>query len=225
MKPEEREDQRYAQKDFCSISHEEEIMFSLLEQYIKQQKLDSQNVKILDIGCGSGRIGKKIAEKGYNVVGLDFSSEAIKKALEIGIHAKWCNLDEGIPEEDNFFDVVWAGDIIEHVFDPINLLKEVNRVLKSDGIAIMTIPSDVGLISRIKILFGISHQEQMYMTSGFYKHHTFFTPRLIKFMLQKAGFISMEIFKKILILGEHRYETTLLPSAFFNEMIIQVRKT
>lgn len=223
MKPEEREDQRYATEDYCPISKEEQMMFELLDRYTQEKKVPTSNLRVLDIGCGSGRISKELMKKGYQVVGLDFSEEAIKKALAQGVNAKKTNLDEGIPENSEAYDIVWAGDIVEHVFDPIGLLKESQRVLKTGGAMLITIPSDVGLISRIKMLFGISHQEQMYYSSGFYKHHTFFTPRLIKFMLQKAG-LHMHTFKKILILGKNRYETNFLPSAFFNEMIIEARK-
>lgn len=222
MKPEERENQRYSKNDFCTVSKEEEKMLNILSEYKKS--LGNKSLKVLDIGCGSGRIGKKIQDLGNQVTGLDFSEEAVKKASENGISAKKANLDEGIPEIDNTYDAVWAGDIIEHVFDPIGLLKESFRVLKKDGIILITIPSDVGIVSRIKMLFGISHQEQMYMTSGFYKHHTFFTPRLIRFMLKKSGF-HIEEFHKILILGKNRYQVNLFPSAFFNEMIIRAKKS
>ena len=221
MKPEERENQRYTAEDFCPISKEEEIMFGLLKQYTRGRQI--HQMRILELGCGSGRISRELQKQGHEVIGYDFSEEAVKKAVADGVNAKRANLDEGIPEENGLFDVVWAGDVVEHVFDPIGLLKESARVLKPGGIILITIPSDVGLVSRVKMLFGISHQEQMYYSSGFYKHHTFFTPRLIRYMLEKAGF-QEKVFKKILILGAKRYEIRRLPSAFFNEMIICARK-
>lgn len=221
MKPEERENQRYAAEDYCPISREEEIMFSLLTSHTG--KRNPREMRILDVGCGSGRISQELIKLGYQVAGLDFSEEAVKKAVASRVSAKRANLDEGIQETDQSFDVVWAGDIVEHVFDPMGLLKESARVLKPGGVMLITIPSDVGLVSRIKMLFGISHQEQMYYTSGFYKHHTFFTPRLIRFMLKKAG-LREEVFRRILILGRRRYEIPKAPSAFFNEMIIKARK-
>lgn len=223
MKPEERESQRYAEKDFCTISKEEKLMMNLLLEYRSKIKSEDIPLKILDIGCGSGRIGKILQNAGYQVTGLDFADEAVKKAIANGINAKRANLDEGIPESDSMYDVVWAGDIIEHVFDPIGLLRECFRVLKKGGVILITIPSDVGLVSRIKMLFGVSHQEQMYMTSGFYKHHTFFTPRLIRFMLAKAN-LHIEKFLTILILGKSHYRVPGFSSAFFNEMIIQAKK-
>lgn len=223
MNPEQREDQRYALQNYCPISKEEQIMFSLLSRYTKKRKVAPHELKILDIGCGSGKISKELLKKGYQVIGLDFSEEAIKKARAQGIQARKANLDEGIPEADGTFNVVWAGDIVEHVFDPIGLLKESARVLTRGGIMLITIPNDVGIVSRLKMLFGISHQEQMYRTSGFYKHHTFFTPCLIRFMLEKSG-LHEKIFYKILILGKKHFLIRFLPSAFYNEMIIQAEK-
>lgn len=219
MKPEQMENKRYKTADFGTISMEEKIMLHMLKKYTNKQ---NRVLKILDVGCGSGTVAKIIKDAGHAVKGLDFSEEALKRANERGIETKQCNLDEGIPEPDNMYDVVWEGDIVEHVFDPIGLLKESARILKPNGLLLVTIPNDVGLISRIKMLFGISHQEQMYMTSGFYKHHTFFTPRLIRFMLHNAGFEIVE-FHKILNIGR-RYKIKFLPSMFFNEMVIQAEK-
>lgn len=225
MKPEQIENSRYKKEDFCIIKKEEEIMFSFLEEFSEKVNGNGNHAKIniLDIGCGSGRITKKIQDKGYRVNGLDFSEEAIKKAKQIGITANICNLDNGIMTDSDSYDVIWAGDIIEHVFDPIGLLKESHRVLKNGGVILMTIPSDVGLISRIKILFGQSYQSAMYKNSGYYKHHTFFNINLIKFMLKKAGFKIIRI-KKLLIIGSYRINVDWAPSVFYNEMIIYAKK-
>lgn len=219
MKSEQMEDARYKTADFGTISMEEELMLNMLKKYASEQK---RSLQVLDVGCGSGTISKVIQDLGHTVKGIDFSGEALRRAQERGIKTKQCNLDEGIPEPDNTYDVVWEGDIVEHVFDPIGLLKESARVLKPSGHLMITVPNDVGLVSRIKMLFGISHQERMYMTSGFYKHHTFFTPRLMRFMLYKAGFEIIES-HNILNIGK-RYRIKFLPSMFFNEMVIQAKK-
>ncbi len=213
------ENERYKKDDFGTISMEEKIMLDILRKHSIQEK---RIMSVLDVGCGSGTIAKIIQDAGHSVKGLDFSEEALKRAAERGVDTKQCNLDEGIPEDSEAYDVVWEGDIVEHVFDPIGLLNESSRVLKKRGILLLTIPNDVGLISRLMILCGISHQEQMYRTSGFYKHHTFFTPSLIQFMLKKNGF-EIEEFHKILNIGK-RYRISFLPSMFYNEMIIKARK-
>jgi 2-polyprenyl-3-methyl-5-hydroxy-6-metoxy-1,4-benzoquinol methylase len=223
MKPQQIENQRYKKEDHCKIMLEEEMMFKLLNDWSEQCQMPKSDIKILDLGCGSGLITKKIKNLGYQVNGLDFSEEAIKKAIANGIDAKICNLDEKIDALDQEYDVVWAGDIIEHVFDPIGLLKEINRVLKSRGILIICIPSDVGLVSRFKILLGYSYQESIYKKSGYYKHHTFFNLSLVSFMLNRNNF-KIEKINKVLILNRKRFHIKFLPSPFYNELIIKAQK-
>ena len=79
---------------------------NLLLEYRKNVKSGETPLKVIDIGCGSGRIGRKLQDSGCQVTGLDFADEAVKKAIANGVNAKRANLDEGIPEEDNSYDVV-----------------------------------------------------------------------------------------------------------------------
>lgn len=223
MKPQQIENNRYKKDEHCKINLEEDLMFEVLEKYAKQLNKKKEEIIVLDIGCGSGAITKKIIDLGYSAEGLDFSEEAVSRAIKNGINAKVCDLDTGISKPDQKYDFVWAGDIIEHVFDPIGLLKEINRVLKPSGKLILSIPSDVGLVSRIKMLFGISYQEQMYRRSGYYKHHTFFNLSLISFMLSNVNLAPINI-SKILILNKKRYRVDLLPSAFYNTLVITASK-
>lgn len=199
-------------------------MFSGLDHYRHERKISAKKLSVLDIGCGTGRIGKEIQKRGYQVTGLDFSSVAVSKAKKLGINAKLCDIDAGLSTETSHaHDVVWAGDIIEHVFDPLGLLREVKRVLKKEGALLLSIPSDVGIVSRIKMLLGISYQEQMYRRSGFYKHHTFFNLRLITYMLAKTGFRIVSTEKLLISPNKKRYRMNGFPSAFYNEIVITAK--
>lgn len=223
MKPDGHEDARYRKGEYNTIELEERLMFRLLAQSTNELQLAPRSMTIVDLGCGNGNAAMRLMQRGYSVVGLDFSSVAVEKASKNGIDAKVCNLDEGIPLPDASAHIAWAGDVLEHVFDPIGLLKEVQRVLRPGGYLLVTIPSDVGLVSRIKMLFGISHQEQMYRSSGFYKHHTFFSPSLIRFMLEQASLREVD-FYRVLILAGRRFAMPVVPAAFFNEMVIRAKK-
>ena len=157
MTPEERENRNYLKGYQNPIDMEEEVMFSSLP-LIKGGKL-------LDVGCGEGTISLELQKRGFEVYGLDFSSVAVRKAKETGINAIECNVDkDGLPFEDNYFDIVWAGDVIEHVFDPIFLLSEIGRLVKSKGKIFISVPNEVNLMRRISLFVtGKSHQSDIYI--------------------------------------------------------------
>jgi len=98
---------------------------------------------ILDVGCGSGWVAKEFLPKGKQVYSLDISviNPAIVKKLfpsekHFGITADSFHL----PFTDNSFDCVIASEIIEHVLEPKNFIRELLRVVKSGGSLIITTP-------------------------------------------------------------------------------------
>ena len=194
----EREDMLYREGKRCAIADEETNMMAMLGETSEQKSL-------LDLGCGTGEISVALQEMGYKTKGLDFSSEAIKIGKSNGLDCDLADLDQGIPEEDSSYDVVWAGDVIEHVFDPILVLSEASRVLKSDGKFYATIPYDINYKARLKTAFGVSYQESVYRQFKQFKHHTFFSERLMRYMYECA---KLEITDLTYVINL----TTLLPS-------------
>lgn len=186
MRPEEREDIRYSKGAENPIEIEERLMFSFLPTVT----LNNQQ-KLLDIGCGIGQISLELKKRGLEVTGVDFSAAAVNKCLAQGLNAIKSDVDkDGLRFADNSFDVVWVSDVIEHVFDPIFLLKETNRVLKKDGKLIFSVPNDFNIYNRTKIfLTGQSIQSKTYKDLGQCKHHTFFSWELLNYMLAKTKFV------------------------------------
>ena len=180
MIPVERENKLYTNGKRCIISKAEEILFSFLSPG-----------KVLDIGCGSGETALELKHKGYEVTGLDFSPVAVKLSEAKGIDCQVVDLDTGIPFDDDTFDTVWAGDIIEHVFDPIFVLREVKRVLVAGGQLLLSVPYDLNLSNRLKTMLGHSYQESVYKLYGQYKHHTFISMPMIREFLK--DFVIKEI--------------------------------
>ena len=161
MKANEREDQLYKGGKRIQTDDDEKIMFDFLKIYSKVE-----NLYALDIGCATGEITKKLIDKGYKAKGIDFSTVAIDICKREGLDCYVTDVDEGINESNNTFDLVWAGDIVEHVFDPMLLIKEVERVLKPGKIFLFSIPNDTHIINRLRLLFGRSPQEVTYKTLG-----------------------------------------------------------
>jgi methionine biosynthesis protein MetW len=112
--------------------------------------------RFLDVGCGDGSFAEAIREEvGCEVFGIDISEEAIYKAKERGIEGVSLDIDsEDLPFENNFFDSVFCGEVIEHVYSPDNLLGELYRVLEPDGLLLLTTPNMASWFNRISLLFG-----------------------------------------------------------------------
>jgi ubiquinone/menaquinone biosynthesis C-methylase UbiE len=93
---------------------------------------------ILDLGCGTGRYSKIFSLIGMEVIGLDISKVALKLARK---HQQ--NLVLGTAEKLPFrevFDRIFAMDIIEHVLNDLECLKEITRVTKNEGIIFISFP-------------------------------------------------------------------------------------
>jgi ubiquinone/menaquinone biosynthesis C-methylase UbiE len=112
-------------------------------------KVPKDICKILDVGCGKGWVAKHYLPKGVKVHSLDVSTSNPAKVKELypsddhkGIAADSFLL----PFYDNSFDIVVASEIIEHVIDPAEFVKELFRVVKKGGKLLVTTPYKEKLI-------------------------------------------------------------------------------
>ncbi len=113
--------------------------------------------RILDVGCGDGNFSKLIGEAcgAKEVYGIEISEKGVEMARRNGIKCYQLDVDiEDFPFKENFFDAVFAGEIIEHLFDPDHFLNEVYRVLKPQGIFILTTPNLASIHNRVALLLG-----------------------------------------------------------------------
>lgn len=113
----------------------------LFESIIHSLEL-AKDASILDIGTSTGTNLRMLRDSGYvNVRGLDMHEEAIRWCASKGLG----QVDQGdicnIPSESNVYDLVMATDIIEHVDDDLQALREVLRVLKPGAKALITVPA------------------------------------------------------------------------------------
>lgn len=113
--------------------------------------------RFLDIGCYDGKLSLYFSSilNTKEVYGVDKSKKAVASAKEKGIKAYELDLDEeNLPFEDNYFDTILCGEVIEHLFDPDHLLDETYRVLKDDGLCILTTLNLGWWLNRFALLFG-----------------------------------------------------------------------
>ncbi len=145
--------------------------------------------KILDVGCGDGAIYSLIKEKCKNYYGIDISKTALSQIKDKKVNTKVVNINEQkLPFQDNFFDYVVCLDVIEHVFDPVNLVDELFRVTQKEGFVIISTPNIRYYKHILKLIFG-----RFPKTSGDKEHydgghlHYFTYKDLIELCSQKSS--------------------------------------
>lgn len=109
---------------------------------------------LLDLGCRDGTLTNHFVEEN-RVIGLDIDKEALSICKDkLGIETVWHNANERLPFEDSLFDVVVAGELLDHIYSPHLLIKEIRRTLKNDGYFIGSIPNALYIKNRLKFLIG-----------------------------------------------------------------------
>jgi ubiquinone/menaquinone biosynthesis C-methylase UbiE len=103
---------------------------------------DHEPLRVLDAGCGTGALLDRLKDRGdVELYGLDFSGQALAYTRQRG-HARLVQGDlTRLPFPDGTFDVVTALDVVEHVREDEQALNEVNRVLRPDGVLLVSVPA------------------------------------------------------------------------------------
>lgn len=104
--------------------------------------------RLLDVSCGEGVFLGVARRAGLEAVGVDFSLVAVRKARLVSSQAALANAQR-LPFADNSFDYVTNIGSLEHYFDPVEGAREMARVLRRDGVAIILLPNAFGIFGNI----------------------------------------------------------------------------
>ena len=161
------------------------VYYQRIVEDVRRLSVDPKG-KLLDIGCFDGTLAAQFLPE-REVYGIEGHKQACRKANEKGVKAHLSDLDKALPFENSLFDCVIAAEVIEHVYDTDFLLQEIRRVLKSDGVLVMSIPNLACLSNRIKMLFGGYPRYGEYRAGGA-GHIRVYTAQVIKEQLIENGF-------------------------------------
>lgn len=175
-------------KEFNSFRYSSDVEINDVEKIRinKVLRLIGRNKSILDLACWDGSISEIIKKNNNKVLGIEISDNAIKKArakgievFDIDLNSNWSN---NVAEK---FDVVFAGEIIEHIFDTDNFLKQVWQVLKPSGFLVITTPNVASLGRRLLLLLGRSPLIEVTARNYDAGHIRYFTfSSLLKLLLE-----------------------------------------
>jgi ubiquinone/menaquinone biosynthesis C-methylase UbiE len=140
--------------------------------------------RVLDLGCGDGAFAAALVAAGCVVTMADVAGEALRRARARAPGAEAVQLVEGapLPFAEDAFDVVWAGEVLEHVADVVGLLAEVRRVLRWGGALVATTPWHGRVVVATDTHFDPRAD-----------HLRFFSARTLRAVLADAGFASVDV--------------------------------
>ncbi|MBI2007269.1 MAG: class I SAM-dependent methyltransferase [Candidatus Blackburnbacteria bacterium] len=157
------------------------IILSLIRKYFGGIP---KNLKILDAGCGTGLLAKKLAKFG-DVGAIDSSREAVRFSKKRGVRVLLASVNK-LPFKDNFFDLVVSVDVIYHkAVDDKGALGEFFRVLKPNGILILRVPANSWL--------GTLHDEHVHTRERYSKGELKNKLEDTDFIIEKLSFVNLSL--------------------------------
>lgn len=113
--------------------------------------------RLLDIGFDDGAITLriKLACDAAEVYGLDQNDERIRAGKQKGIKAFKCDVNKDpYPFPNDYFDAIFAGEVLEHMNDPDHFFEEIHRILRRSGTLVLTTPNLAAWHNRIALMLG-----------------------------------------------------------------------
>lgn len=167
----------YNSKYFEARDHLDLLIGQTIEKFMHQHGLK----KILDVGCGTGKLVSYFQKQGFTAIGCDNAEEALKISKQIRASAT------KLPFIQNSFDLVTAISLIEHLSqkDASKFITEAYRVLKPKGFIFLITPN---FASPLRLLFGnkwFGYQDPT--------HITFFTPKSLSILLAQHRFSQIKL--------------------------------
>lgn len=141
--------------------------------------------RVLDLGCATGYIGKKLLEKKCKVFGVEKDREAALQAKPYYDKVVVADLENSgsIKLPINFFDYVLLLDVIEHVTNREKLISNIKQWLNPEGLLIVSTPNIAHISIRSQLLFGRFEYTQTGILDENHVH--FFTRKSLKKLLSK----------------------------------------
>lgn len=144
--------------------------------------------RLLDVGCGNGAFSGEMLQKGWACFGVEMLGDLAQEARSRGVDVSVADVSEGLPFMDTRFDVVFAGEIIEHQVDDEFFISECYRVVRPGGKLILTTPNLVSLGNRLLMALG-----KMPRYAYHDIHYRIYNLDILLNKLRKGGFAPIKV--------------------------------
>lgn len=149
------------------------------------ERLLGRKGRVLELGCGRGILLKVAREMGWETYGVEMTVQFAELAREHGV-IEVASAEEAKLLDDNY-DLVLMPAILEHLYDPISVLRRVGNALVADGILFLDIPNEASFSFAIGNLY--SHPASINLSPTFSPYHVIgFSSQSVATALKLSGF-------------------------------------
>jgi 2-polyprenyl-3-methyl-5-hydroxy-6-metoxy-1,4-benzoquinol methylase len=156
-------------------------------------ELVGHNKRVLDVGCASGYMARVLAERGCDVSGVESDPDAAEEArpvLERLVVGDLDKLDLVAELGERQFDIVLFGDVLEHLRDPLAVLRQARPLLVPGGSVVISVPNVGHGAVRLALLKGEWRYQELGLLDA--THLRFFTHANLSELFRQAGFIATD---------------------------------
>ena len=122
------------------------------------------DLEILDIGCGTMHLSTRIAEsiqaamprvRSIHLTGWDISSMAVQEAQNRGLDAHTVDITRPLPETADRFNVICFLEVLEHIVDTDQAIRNIYALLRPDGFLVLSTPNLASWYNRLFLILGL----------------------------------------------------------------------
>lgn len=140
--------------------------------------------RVIDVGCGNGYFLFRLKQLGWEVLGIEPDPAAAEIARKRGIRVASRPLEKaGL--SDNWADAITMNHVIEHLYEPVSVLRECRRILKKGGKLILFTPNILSL--------GHDKFGRSWIALDPPRHLQIFSPSTVRLLLSAAGFADVKV--------------------------------
>ena len=150
--------------------------------------------RVLDVGCATGYLAQALVERGCTVSGVEFDEQAAEEArphLERLVIGDIEEMDLAAAFGDERFDVVVFGDVLEHLRDPLPVLRSARKLLADRGSVVASIPNVAHGSVRLALMAGRFDYQPLGLLDS--THIRFFTRSSIEDLFREADLVPIDV--------------------------------
>lgn len=160
------------------------ITIKRYQKLLKEFEIYRHTNQILEVGCGKGDFLVEARKNHWEVQGTELSERGAQLCIKKGIRTHYGTLQENL-FPPNYFDVIVAIEVIEHINNPREFICQISRFLRSGGLFYCTTPNFNSIVRYIL--------QEKYSVIHYPEHLCYYTPKTLKDIMRRNGLFLQKI--------------------------------